>query len=131
MIGRRGILSAMAASGTALALGAVPPQARGPHAFAHRMLSMLRHPESLATIGVRAAQKLRPGPRWSDAETPLGPGLTQLAEIDDAELLRLLQARIDEDFSRGRVVSVDGWQLSETEAQLAAYIAEIVLGRAT
>ena len=29
-------------------------------------------------------------------------------------------ARVAEDFAAGRVVSVDGWQLSETEARLCA-----------
>jgi hypothetical protein len=39
---------------------------------------------------------------------------------DRRELRRAVRARMEEDFSRARVVSVAGWMLSETEARLCA-----------
>lgn len=50
-------------------------------------------------------------------------GRAAVLGADQAELRRLVAARIDEDFAQERVVEVAGWLLSSTEARLYAVAA--------
>jgi hypothetical protein len=52
----------------------------------------------------------------------LGTTVGNLATLDRATLRRRVDRRIRADFAAGRVVSVDGWVLSRTEARLYALV---------
>ena len=60
-------------------------------------------------------------------ESDLDVLLARLPEVGDARQLATdlchLEAAVAEDFERGRVVLVDGWLLSQTEARAAAILA--------
>ena len=105
-----GVLSALGRAGGRESLGA-------------RLLRLFRSPASAAAIGRAYLQKspreadeprlLRllcsPGHRWQTANT--------------RQLRLLIRQQQVEDFKQGRLVRVDGWMLSETEARLCALAA--------
>ncbi len=117
-VGRRtfvGLLAAGGAAGVALATDLVRPgalAAAAPSAAAPR--------DGVVDLG---KAYLETHPRESDTKFLLDrlPGID--ATRDVRAQLPGLSATITEDFNAGRVVTVQGWQLSRTEARAAAAVA--------
>jgi hypothetical protein len=119
---RRRLLTGLVAAGVLLGVGAgrMCRAAAGP---AHRLLATLRQPSSAARVG-QAFLAAYPGER--DAEALTEEILTRVSGAHPIGTRRLRQAisrEIRQDFASGRVVSVDGWILSETEAKLCGLVA--------
>ena len=95
----------------------------GRESLAARLVGLFHVPASAAKVG-RAY--LRVAPLEAD-ETRLlqliGAAHPAWQAADAARLRRLITRRQVEDFRRGRVVSVQGWTLSSTEARLCALAA--------
>lgn len=92
--------------------------------LAQRLLKVFRHRESAAVVGRRY---LKITPSVADVyllTTEIAQG-TQLGIVEpgtlrSTELMPLLQEKIHRDFRNQKIVVVDGWLLSVTEAQLCA-----------
>lgn len=110
---RRSVLGLLAAVATTPALGGMP---RCPEATLRRICGRAaRHPD-LAALG-RTWRERHP-------ETPATAWLADLArglpDRDEAGVVEILRARAMSDFREGRIVDLDGWRVSETEARLCA-----------
>ena len=128
---RRRLLGALALGGTFWTAWAGPARAWLPAAAdgpaAARLLAVLGRPDSAAAVG-RAY--LASHPAEAD-RARLTAGLDQALrcqECDPArartdQLRAALAGRIRADFAAARVVMVDGWVLSETEARLCGLAA--------
>ena len=132
-LGRRGLLRLMAVSG-ALSVGRLDPFAGAPAAAAQTpalpddaLAGLFRHPASVRAVGRRyIGCSPRPGhpdewfaalcaERQTDAASLCGCG--------PAALQGWIDRAVREDFAAGRLVDLDGWQLSETEATICAVLA--------
>ncbi|MEL6678880.1 MAG: hypothetical protein AAFQ51_09245 [Pseudomonadota bacterium] len=103
---RRAALGAFAAT---LAVGAGPlPATTDPVA----RLAALFDPGSVRAVG-RAARAAGVAPRLP----------TDLLDLSREAALTELETRITADFATGRIVRVDGWALSRTEAELYVAVA--------
>lgn len=90
---------------------------------------LLNDPESAAHIGELWFEKAAPGEALPVYEARLGRKLSSYGwheGMDAAETHRVLAEAVRADYARNRMVSVDNWQISETEADLAA-LAALVL----
>ncbi len=94
---------------------------------AERLLAAFRHPDSAAAVG-RAYLAGHP----QDADTgclveTISKHLhcrgCDPAQTSRADLRRAISHQVRDDFAQGRVVQVDGWVLSATEAQLCGLAA--------
>jgi hypothetical protein len=131
-VSRRGFVQAILVATTGVwgrvrALFAEPP-AGGLRstALAERLAGCVREGGSARAIG-RAYLAAR-APRASVQEVAgrlWPPGLDPRGTGQAGELRQALLERFRADFAAGRIVSVDGWVLSETEAQLCALIAQL------
>jgi hypothetical protein len=130
--GRRRFLAHLLSLG---ALGASPPGARAasnpaPDDPVASMLSrLLGHRESAVVVGrayLRLAPDARDPARLVDLLSASCDGLALDADVDT--LRRRLGHRIRRDFTEDRVVDVDGWRLSLTEARLCG-LAALLLPR--
>lgn len=95
--------------------------------LAARLTSVFSHPASAAVVGW---EYLRVVPREADAALLIdlissrSPSRRRAIDNPDAtRRLELLLLRQQEDFERGRTVTVHGWILSETEGRLCALAA--------
>lgn len=87
---------------------------------------LLNDPESAARIGELWFEKAAPGETIAVYEARLSRKLGAHGwheGMDAAETHRALADAVGADYARNRMVSVDDWQLSETEADLAALAA--------
>jgi hypothetical protein len=112
--------SLLRAGGVVAARGVAVTNTDSPSAAAARILSCLRASRSARRIGAAYLAELNSPPTMATLVRGLAPGLRSSCEIDRAEVRRALRERIQADFARGRLVQVDGWFLSETEARLCA-----------
>jgi hypothetical protein len=94
---------------------------------AGRLVALFEHLQSAGAIGEAYLDQRRPPEPASriaaDIMRALPNGRATLRAVGDDELRELLSRRIQADFGEGRVVSVRGWMLSETEANLYALAA--------
>jgi len=129
--GRRRFLTHLLSLG---ALGASPRGARAASGaapddpVASTLSRLLGHPES-AVVGrayLRLAPDARDPARLVDLLSASCDGLALDADLDT--LRPRLGWRIRQDFAEGRVVDVDGWRLSLTEARLCG-LAALLLPR--
>ena len=91
-----------------------------PELVAHRLLDLFGSHASASVVGIAYLER---HPEERDCqrilrELDLGP-----MKMDCAQIRGLVVQRQREDFARGRVVRVEGWILSETEARLCALAA--------
>jgi hypothetical protein len=118
-----GLVAAAVAPRRALALGIDPPRSD----LARTLVATLRRPDSAAAVG-RAYLARYP---TEAAPARLVAGIIDGWERDGFDaaragrraLRRRLGEQVRRDFARGRVVSVDGWVLSASEARLFALAA--------
>jgi len=116
-LSRRGML--LAGAGLALVpAGVVAWRLIDAGARDSRLLAALADPASAARIGARIAEAARPAVRLDEAEARLAAFARDLPDDRDA-LRSAVRTRIAADFSAGRMVEVDGWQIAQTEADLA------------
>jgi hypothetical protein len=135
--GRRRLLG-LAAGATVLAAlpAAAADPAAGDRGLALRLVGLLAEPADAAELGRRylrsAAQEGSVSRLVSAiAGTDEGdrPGRERLASLDGVTLRTEVAARIRADFASRRLVRLDGWVLSVTEARLTA-LAALVYGAA-
>jgi hypothetical protein len=127
---RRTALAGLAAAGGLMAIqpraqAFALPERAGDHELAETALSMFSSPGDVRRVGMachsRAELCLS---RRELVDGIFGPERDRLvAEPDRAQVHGWLRARIREDFSAGRTVTVDGWVLADTEAKLYALAA--------
>lgn len=129
LLDRRRFLTAALAGVGLLALRSMPLPGRlapaGTPAFpAARLATLFAHAPSTHAIG---RVYLRQVPAEGDVPTlarliaaSLSTGPAALARMSDAALRHGIAQRIRQDFADGRIVDVDGWLLSVTEARLYA-----------
>ncbi len=95
-------------------------------------LSIEARAEKLAKIFTNRNSAAEVGRYYLDA-TPVRPDLSELVQSlsspKKGDILSHLRLKIREDFATSRTVSVDGWCLSRTEADLCA-VAALAAGRA-
>jgi hypothetical protein len=128
-IGRRRFLAVtLGVAGTVVAARARPWSAlirfAPPPPAAERLARLLRHRESARAVGQAYLDRV---PRETSAAqlvdhlaAELPAGNQTLREASDSDLRSLLAASIRSDFENDRVVDVNGWVLSPTEARLYA-----------
>jgi hypothetical protein len=130
-LGRRSFVQLLAAGATAC-VAAAHGLVRPPSASAAPPATAEAEAETVAQAA-RAGRSdgivllgrayLRDHPKEDDPDTLVG----QLPGIDPARKVRpqlpALTPAADQDFGAGRVVSVQGWQLSQSEARAAAAVA--------
>lgn len=78
---------------------------------------------ALRRLGIVYVRDMAPGTTGSDVAQEVLPSRYDAASALDApqeELLAALVEKVQTDYERGLVVSVDGWLLSQTEAGLCA-----------
>jgi hypothetical protein len=124
-LGRRAFLAGLLAGLCLAAAGRVFARARpGVGAADHPLAALLRHPESAAAIGARYLRD-HPDERSAALRLARPPG----GVAPDRSAWRgALRSECARDFAEGRVVRVDGWILSRTEARLCAAV-ELGAGR--
>lgn len=83
-----------------------------------RLLAALADPASGARIGARIADAALPVVRREEAEARLA-ALAKGLPDERGALREAVRQRIARDFAQGRMVEVDGWQIAQTEADLA------------
>ena len=83
-----------------------------------RLLAALADPASGARIGARVAEAALPPVHQEEAEDRLRNLAGDVPEEAGA-LRETVRQLIAEDFAQGRMVEVDGWQVAQTEADLA------------
>ena len=119
-------LGALGASpGTAWAASSTTPH----DPVASTLSRLLGHPESAVVVGrayLLIAPDAREPARLIDLLSASCDGLALDADLDT--LRPRLGRRIRQDFAEGRVVDVDGWRLSLTEARLCG-LAALLLPR--
>jgi hypothetical protein len=126
--GRRDFLTSLVWLG---ALGAHPSRSwatpaarRTSDPVASRLVALLRHPESAVVIGTAylrlAADERRPDRLARAIESRCGG---RVLDGDRDARRRCLSEGVRRDFAEGRVVRIDGWLLSVTEARLCALAA--------
>jgi hypothetical protein len=122
---RRGFLVGLGAVASWAIAGTT---AQSGHVTTRRLLAMFRQTDSAAAIGLRLA------PRHSSAPAGAAMLARRVAEelafpagdidrLSDAELRTAVDRLVRNDFAQGRIVRVDGWILSLTEARLCALAA--------
>jgi len=127
---RRTALAGFAAAGGLMAIqpraqAFALPERVGDRELAETALSMFSNPGDLRRVGMacqgRAELCLS---KQALVDSIFGPERDRLASVQDrAQVHGWLRARIREDFSAGRTVTVDGWVLANTEAKLYALAA--------
>ena len=124
---RRFLATAIGIGGSGLAIGTRPWRALvafTPVTTAERLAGLLTQRDSARVVG-RAYLDLVPGESSASGlvdriTTGLPGGWRTARDASDAELRVLLAASIRSDFEQDRVVDVDRWVLSSTEARLYA-----------
>jgi hypothetical protein len=124
---RRFLVTATGIGGATLAVKAHPWKALVafvPVSTAERLAGLFTHQDSARAVG-RAYLDRVPGESSASrlvdrVAADLPGGRRTLRDASDADLRELLAARIRSDFEEDRVVDVDGWVLSPTEARLYA-----------
>ncbi len=86
---------------------------------AHDPLRLFQHPDSARAIGEAYLKSLPAAPAHAQLHRRLFEGAQPTGEA----LVRWLGAKQREDFSKGRLVEVDGFLFSRTEAELCALLA--------
>jgi len=122
-LSRRALLLAAAAGLGGGAWLLLSPRTNAPSAGRDALLAPFSDPGAVGELG---SSVLAAVPRWRDASR-LRAELEPELRWDEAGFEDRLVARVREDFAAGRVESVDGWLLSETEAKLYA-LAELLPG---
>lgn len=126
MTSRRHVLAFLCAPAALLATADAPATLMTPVPLPPwvRLILHFDHHNDLATVG-EACLRNRPTLRSSDAEGIYQALVHRLGAPTgrSAKILAALPARIADDFERGEVESVDGWQLSHTEVLLAVLAA--------
>jgi hypothetical protein len=110
-------------SPTSVDLG--PPASEVAARLLQHLPRMIPHRESAAHIG-RAYLRMVPADAAGLLDllcAPMSQALRSPAAIEGYALEDLLRTRKMDDFAAGRVVLIDGWMLSETEARLCALVA--------
>lgn len=100
---------------------------RAPESLAANLAKVFAHKKSAALVGV---EYLRSVPREADARMLVDLICSREAELratlikaDLKALRELLRHQQRQDFEQGRIVKLQGWILSETEARLCALAA--------
>ncbi len=119
-ITRRGLLlgAAGAALGAGLWLWRARPDPTREAARVARLAELYSDPGALRRLGNRV---LHERPEWADRAALASSVLVEVAGSADPEAAFV--TRVQSDYSEGRVVSVDGWVLSEVEGRLFAWVA--------
>ena len=121
---RRHILLAGGIAAIAVALGYGLWPARPLDALSQRLAALF--PEvaaAAATIRRSSAVAAWGGDRAALAKDLFGSALAARARDRPEATLDALARAVDRDFQDGRLATVDGWTLSETEARLIAFMA--------
>lgn len=132
-LGRRSLLRFMVFAG-GLSLGGLNPfvgssaAARDNAAALREALGgLFRHPESVRAVGLAYLRRYpRPGEpeQWLAALcSERGTDVSALCRCGREALRGWVDGAVREDFSAGRLVDLEGWQLAETEATLCAVVA--------
>lgn len=121
---RRGFVAGglgLLAVGGLLPGGPQPLDAADPQRWRKDLAALLAHPEAARAVGraLRAQGALGLSRPLERLAVLAGGGLPTRSDA----LAELLARRLPEDFARGRVVSVGGWRLAETEALLCVALA--------
>jgi hypothetical protein len=124
---RRFVATVIGIGASGLAIGTRPWRALvafAPVTMAERLAGLLTHRESARVVG-RAYLDRVPGESTASGlveriTAGLPGGWRTARDASDAELRALLAESIRSDFEEDRVVDVDGWVLSPTEARLYA-----------
>ena len=126
---RRFLASITAIGGSALVVETRPWRALvafAPVSVAERLAGLLTHRDSARVVG-RAYLERVPGESVSRLVDRIAAGLPggrrTVRDASEADLRLLLAASIRSDFEQDRIVEVDGWVLSPTEARLYALAA--------
>jgi len=121
-----GFLSAFSLPGPARAL-AKPGESRVPGPLGSKLAKFFINRESATIVG---REYLRRAPREADVRLLVDlicssekGRRAELAKADMEKLRELLLQQQRQDFEEGRIVNVQGWILSETEARLCAVAA--------
>ena len=128
VITRREFLRVLAAASAAIAMWLLGPLATlrrmiGQESLASRLRRIFRIPGSAAAVG---RIYLRNAPQEADERRLVRlicPSTRRWQMADAGRLRRLIARQQQQDFRLGRVVQVDGWMLSATEARLCALAA--------
>jgi hypothetical protein len=89
---------------------------------AHRLEHLLADREAAAELGqIWLDRQLRP-PTTEQLVRAIVPNmvLEEVADADDARLRAVVATALENDYAAGRVTSVQGWLLADTEARLCA-----------
>ena len=127
-ITRRGFLATVIGiGGSALTIGTRPWRALVafmPVTAAERLVGLLTQRDSARVVGRAYLDRVPAESSASGLVDRIAAGLPDgrraVRDASDGELRALLAASIRSDFEQGRVVDVDGWVLSPTEARLYA-----------
>lgn len=93
---------------------------------AARLMGLFAHPESARVLGMRYLETTGKDASASRRLERLSRRLSvqlSIQKLDDEELRARLLSSIRSDFESGRVVDLDGWVISSTEADLYAIAA--------
>lgn len=112
----------MAGAGGALCLSGLAPAIAGPKDLAGRLARLVSEPQGARTVAARSRADDRAVARLLAKAAETLPAHV-LPRTSDAALRRQIAAWSREDFRHGRVTSVDGWRMSETEIALATLAA--------
>jgi hypothetical protein len=100
--------------------------------LAVRLSGLLAHEQSARAVGLAYLRAAPPNPTVDGLVDLLADGLPgrrrTLRSASDGELRRLLALRSQQDFAEERVIALDGWIASVTEARLCG-IAALVSSR--
>ena len=132
LLTRRGFVSLAALGASALVVRSRPWTAIvafAPVSLAERLAGLMVHRESARVVGSayldRVPSESSAGRLVERISAGLPEGRRTLLAASDAELRALLSEAIRSDFEADRVVDVDGWILSPTEARLYALTASV------
>jgi hypothetical protein len=128
---RRRLLTVLSAAGVCLGSPIYPSVAHtcgGPGVCAgHRLVAALNRPSAAAAVGraylVAHADECDAGYLAHQIMERLHGAGEDTTRADGTCLRRAIAVEIRRDFTMGRVVSVDGWILSQTEARLCGLAA--------
>jgi hypothetical protein len=93
---------------------------------AARLMGLFTHPESARAVGMRYLETTGKEASASRLLERLSHRLSvvrSIGELDDEELRARLRSSVGSDFESGRVVDLDGWVVSTTEAYVCALAA--------
>lgn len=120
---RREVVLTLTAFAVAPGLFVACRRTTDPTALAAALAGRLRRLEAVRAVG-RAVVGEHPGEAdESQLAEFLATALEWSPELSAEELDRRLGERIRDDFRQGRLLFVDGWRLSATEARMAALVA--------